>query len=114
MSFPSKNLFRWLLVIGLGCAGAIEGRGQALTFGTLAGNAGYGSVDGVGSQARFDFPRGLAADNAGNVYVADTQNSTIRRLTSNGTLTTVAGTAGSTGTSNGVGTAARFAYPQGV
>ena len=49
---------------------------------TLAGSAGEpGSADGAGAAARFDGPRGVACDGSGNIYVADTVNSTIRRVT---------------------------------
>ena len=70
------------------------------TFTTLAGNTGYGSADGTNSAARFAFPCGVAVDSAGNVYVADTVNCTIREVTPVGTnwvVTTLAGLAGSTG-----------------
>jgi hypothetical protein len=47
---------------------------------TLAGAPGqYGSADGVGANARLSSPTGLASDGAGNLYVADTGNHTIRR-----------------------------------
>jgi sugar lactone lactonase YvrE len=82
---------------------------------TLAGNAGsFGSADGTGSAARFAYTGGVAVDSSGNVYVADTYNSTIRKITSTGVVTTLAGTAGSNGSADGSGSAARFFYPQGV
>ena len=81
---------------------------------TLAGLAGStGSADGTGA------PRGLiilgvAVDGAGNVYVADTGNNTIRKVTPAGVVTTLAGLAGSTGSADGTGSAARFNDPCGV
>jgi sugar lactone lactonase YvrE len=82
---------------------------------TLAGTAGVrGSIDGTGAAARFAYPTGVAADSAGNVYVADSDNSTIRKITPGGVVTTLAGTAGLTGSTDGTGAAARFDSPNGV
>jgi len=82
---------------------------------TLAGTAGPpGSVDGSGSAARFDFPQGIAGDAAGNLYVADTGNNAIRKITPAGEVTTLAGKAGSSGSADGSGTAARFSVPAGI
>jgi sugar lactone lactonase YvrE len=82
---------------------------------TLAGLAGVtGSQNGTGSAARFNYPSSVAVDNAGNVYVADYANATIRKVTSAGVVTTLAGLAGNTGTNDGTGSAARFYWPQGV
>ena len=67
-----------------------------------------------GSAARFDSPSGVAVDSAGNVYVADTGNHTIRKVTPAGVVTTLAGLAGSSGSADGTGSAARFNYPSGV
>jgi sugar lactone lactonase YvrE len=82
---------------------------------TRAGQAGsWGSADGTGSAARFSFPTSVAVDGAGNVYVADTGNSTIRRMTPAGVVTTLAGKAGSWGSADGTGSAAQFNGPRGV
>jgi sugar lactone lactonase YvrE len=82
---------------------------------TLAGTAGVvGSMDGTGAAALFQYPEGVAVDNAGNVYVVDTSNHTIRKITSNGVVTTLAGTAGVSGSADGTGTAAQFSDPLGV
>lgn len=82
---------------------------------TLAGMAGTrGSSDGVGVAARFDHPWGVAADVAGNVYVADTYNSTIRKISPLGNVTTLAGSAGVVGNADGTGAAARFDHPHGI
>ncbi len=82
---------------------------------TLAGLAGApGSADGIGSAARFLNPDGVAVDAAGNVFVADFGNSTIRRITPAGVVSTVAGLAGSNGSADGNGNAARFDSPSGI
>jgi hypothetical protein len=82
---------------------------------TLAGTAGMsGSADGASSAAGFNLPRSVAVDSAGNVYVADTDNSTIRKVTAAGVVTTLAGTAEMVGSADGPGAAARFNYPTGV
>lgn len=68
------------------------------TVGTLAGNGTAGFVNGAGTQAQFNNPRGIAVDNAGNIYVADTGNSAVRRIDLGGNVATIAGNgiAGST------------------
>lgn len=82
---------------------------------TLAGLAGvHGSADGTGSMALFYSPAAVAVDSSGNVYVADKDNHTIRKITAAGVVTTLAGSAGNLGTADGTGSAARFFSPQGV
>jgi sugar lactone lactonase YvrE len=82
---------------------------------TLAGLAeSIGSTDGTGSAARFFYPTSVAVDTAGNIFVADSYNYTIRKITSAGVVTTLAGSAGSGGSTDGTGSAARFNQPMSV
>ena len=86
--------------------------GEVSTLAGLADN--YGSADGTGSAARFLGPLGVAVDAGGNVYVADNNNHTIRKITPAGVVSTLAGLAESPGSTDGAGGAARFSFPQGV
>jgi sugar lactone lactonase YvrE len=90
----------------------ITGAGQVTT---LAGRAGHpGSADGTASEAQFNNPAGVAVDSAGIVYVADYANSTIRKITPTGTVTTLAGRAPQQGDADGTASDARFHYPSGL
>ncbi|HEX9105186.1 MAG TPA: hypothetical protein VF997_23405, partial [Polyangia bacterium] len=86
------------------------------TVSTLAGAPlTRGSSDGTGAAARFNNPFGLATDGAGNLYVSDMNNQTIRKIVlATGAVTTIAGTAGSAGSTDGTGAAARFNNPHGL
>src|SRR5205809_2529091 len=90
---------------------AIQGLAQSsyepYTFSTLAGGGGY-STEEVGDAARFYNPNSVTVDSGGNVYVADQWNFTIRKVTPAGVVTTLAGLAGSVGSVDGTGSAARF------
>jgi streptogramin lyase len=82
---------------------------------TLAGSAGIaGSADGVGASARFNHPTGIAIDGAGNIYVADTTNNTVRKITATGAVSTIAGLPGVSGNQDGVGSDALFNSPGGL
>jgi sugar lactone lactonase YvrE len=70
-----------------------------------------GSKDGTGSAARFNAPEGIAADSAGNLYVAEPASATVRKLTPQGVVTTLAGSLGAVGYADGSGGAARFNGP---
>ena len=83
-------------------------------FTTLAGVTTSGATDGTLTSARFFQPGAVAVDASGTVYVADTNNHTIRKITFFGVVTTFAGTAGSPGLANGTGSAARFNLPRGL
>jgi hypothetical protein len=110
MKPTSPTLLAGLLLATLAPAAASQAAAQEYTFLTLAGppEAGPGAIDGTGSAARFNEPLGVAVDSAGNVYVADTFNYTIRKVTPAGVVTTLAGLAGTEGSADGPGSAARF------
>ena len=85
--------------------------GMALLAGEFNG---LGDVDGVGALARFCRPNGVAVDGAGNAFVTDTSNSTIRKIAPDGTVSTFAGTAGQYGAVDAQGAAARFRLPMAI
>ena len=90
-----------------------EGTNWVVT--TLAGKAGVaGSADGTNSAARFNGPCYPGLDSAGNLYVPDVWNHTIRKVVQEGTnwvVTTLAGKAGVSGSADGTNSAARFYWP---
>ena len=82
---------------------------------TFAGTAfAISSVDGTGTNAEFGAPWGVAEDNSGDVYVADRLNNNIRKITSAGVVTTLAGPGNSAAYLDGTGTEARFNNPNSV
>ncbi len=83
---------------------------------TIAGRPGnQGNVDGFGQgAAQFNAPIGISVDNEGNLYVGDTSNDTIRKIDPDGTVSTLAGQPGVTGSSNGIGSGALFKNPEGT
>lgn len=82
---------------------------------TFAGTSGTpGSADGTGTSARFNQPGSITINSAGTLLVADTGNHTIRSINPAGLVTTISGSAGSPGSTNGTGTAARFLSPRGI
>ena len=85
---------------------------------TIAGLPGSsGSADGISTNARFNAPYGITVDSGGNVFVADTYNHTIRKLTPSGTnwaVSTIAGLAGTSGVNDGSSSSARFNRPIGI
>jgi sugar lactone lactonase YvrE len=70
-----------------------------------------GAQDGTGSAARFNLPQGIAADDAGNLYVAEPASATIRKVTPQGVTTTLAGLRGAVGYADASGVDARFNTP---
>lgn len=82
---------------------------------TLAGATRQpGSADGAGVSARFSAPGGVAVDGAGNVYVSDAGNHTVRRISAAGVVTTFAGAAGQPGNVDGPVASARFSSPKSI
>ena len=80
---------------------------------SLAGSDNATYADGTGAAASFVSPNGIAVDAAGTLYVADRDNHRIRKITSGGVVTTLAGS-GSPGSANATGAAASFSFPTGV
>ncbi len=112
-----------LFTLLLAASGAPEAPAQSVystpyTLTTLAGVAQMnGSVDGTNSGALFNYPVTMAVDRAGNLFVADTYNHAIRKVTPVGTnwiVATIAGASGDPGSTDGNGTVARFFQPYGV
>ena len=83
-----------------------------LTIAGLAGN--NGSADGIASEARFNCPMSVTYTD-GYLYITDLINHTVRKLyLSTGEVTTLAGTAGMSGSVDGIGSSARFSSPEGI
>ncbi len=96
------------LVVGL----ATEAQDSVRTW---AGQASVsGTANGVGTSAQFNDPAGMVTDPAGNLYLADTRNHVLRRIGTNGTVTTFAGLMGVPGSGDGTGPQARFNTPSGI
>jgi sugar lactone lactonase YvrE len=83
------------------------------TVSILAGSGASGSADGVGAGATFNFPAGIAMDEAGILYVTDRSNNKVRRVTSHGEVVTIAGT-GVGNSVDGPGDLAMFSLPSGI
>jgi len=82
---------------------------------TFAGSPGEsGSTNGTGGDARFYNPYGIAIDSQDRIYVSDWYNNTIRRISTNGVVTTLAGSPGESGSADGTGSVARFYWPEGM
>jgi sugar lactone lactonase YvrE len=116
-----KDLFRLAgIIISItamlaSCGGSDSTSSSGATVTTFAGTAGsQGSADGTGTAALFHSPSAITTDGT-NLYVTDSGNNTIRKIViATGEVTTLAGTAGSSGSADGTGTAALFNNPLGV
>ena len=91
--------------------------GQVYSWSTIAGTNTSGSADGTNSDAQFNLPAGLVVDGAGNVFVTDRGNETVRKIVpmgSNWVVSTLAGSVGVTGSRDGTNSYALFNWPAGV
>ena len=109
-----RTIRRSILTVAILAAALVRADDPRFTFKHYAGSdGGTGTEDGKGPAARFFTPVGIATDLAGNVYVADILNHTIRKVTPGGAVTLLAGS-GFEGALNGVGSKAWFSYPADV
>ncbi|HEX3718350.1 MAG TPA: immunoglobulin domain-containing protein [Verrucomicrobiae bacterium] len=114
-SFPFRALILPVIVAILLLTTQISRAQAPYFFFNLAGNSGSaGTNDLTGPAARFTTPSGVAVDASGNVYVADTANHTIRKISIGAAVTTLAGTPKSNGVANGAAASAQFDFPTGV
>lgn len=105
-----KLLWMWLFCLPIGVLGQTNYLPYAFT--TLAGSVtNTGTSDGIGTDALFNAPHGMAVDKQGNIYVTEITNNLVRKITPAGVVSTLAGQAGSSGTNDGIGSDARFNRP---
>jgi sugar lactone lactonase YvrE len=99
--------------VGANTASSVNDFKYVYTVSTWAGSGIFGFANGTANTAAFKDPYGLATDAAGNLYVADSDNNLIRKVTPEGIVSTVAGD-GSIGFKNGPAATAQFDYPHGL
>ena len=102
--FADAGTAIWKIAVATGALSAIAGAPGV-----------YGSADGTGTTARFTYPAGIVGDEAGNLYVVDSGNNTIRKIAvATKVVTTFAGRAGEYGSADGVGANALFSSPSDI
>jgi sugar lactone lactonase YvrE len=99
-----------LILITLFLVTSCTNKSQHATVTTLAGNGALGLTNGKAASASFSNPMGIAVDSIGNVYVADSRNNIIRKINTDGIVTTLAGS-GIAGSADGKGSSASFFFP---
>ncbi|HMV43202.1 MAG TPA: hypothetical protein PK079_19480 [Leptospiraceae bacterium] len=108
--FCASNSTFYIADVGNNQIRRIQSNTVSLIAGSTAGTAGFNNAN--GTTALFNGPKGVAADSSGNIFVADNTNNVIRKISSTGDVTTLAGSAqGTSGNLDGTGTAARFNKP---
>jgi hypothetical protein len=114
--WSGQHVYRFLAAAGaLLALSQAAARASVYAFAPVAGNAVVlDHTDGTGSNARFFNPTSAAVDSAGNVYIADGGDHTIRKVSPGGTVTTLAGSSGQAGSADGTGSGALFLYPYAV
>jgi len=98
-----------------GSGGSVSGASGDTSFQPAVSNPSASPLPAVdAAQARFFAPQGIALASNGDLYVADTGNRTVRKISANGAVSTVAGTPGVQGSADGIGAAASFTEPRSV
>lgn len=103
-----------MLLFGLIASALLPGQEKVWSFSTLAGTVSAGYADGNLAAARFNGPTDVAIDQAGNLYVADTGNRAVRKITPTGAVSTVAGVPFEARAKDGSQTEARFLAPEAI
>jgi len=106
---PNHPCVFMFCLLALLLSGAVSTNAQIVS--TFAGRGFF--ADGMGARAQFDTPNGVAVDVTGNVYVTDSRNNRVRKITTSGSVSTLAGN-GYTGSADGIGVSAQFNYPTGI
>src|SRR5206468_1904047 len=99
MELSASKALRFVLLVASSIA--LAGRAQPVQISSLAGRPMPGAVHALSDDAQFNSPTGIAVGADGSIFVADTQNSTIRKVGRDGSVTTFAGVAGIMGSSDG-------------